>query len=309
MTQLPKLRTGKARAEHGHVRPIEELEIPFGVIEGSEAGPRLVVTAGVHGSEFCGIETAVRLLKRRPEEIKGTLLVLPTLNVRAFKTRSIYVMPEDGRNLNRMFPGTPDGTVSERFAHWLVTSVYSQADAYIDLHSGDLDEALVPFSIFPNGSAPSKALATAFGLPISVAAGGEGYSINAAHRVGVPSIIAEVGGNGLWNEALVAEMTAGIERVMRHLGMFTGPVKPAPQKVPRFYTMWVPKAPCDGLWYPTKELNEPVRSGEVIGEIMDVFGAVRATIRSEKEGFLLYRLTSLSVNEPEALLGVASPLA
>ena len=72
--------------------------------------------------------------------------------------------------------------------------------------------------------------------------------------------------------------------------------------------MWVPPAPCDGLWYPAKELLDPVSEGEVLGEIRDVFGTVLATIRSERAGFILYRLTSLSVNRGEALLGVGTPM-
>ena len=308
MKTLPTLRTGLPRVEHGHISPIDDVEIPFGIIEGAEPGPCLLVTAGVHGSEYCSIEAAVRVLKMSPETIKGTILVLPILNVQGFRKRSIYVMPEDGKNLNRMFPGKPDGTVSERLAHWLVTSVYPLADAYLDLHGGDLDESLAPFTIFPNGCEKSKALATAFGLPVAVAAGGEGYTINAAYRIGIPSLLPEVSGNGLWGEESVGQMMAGIERVMHHLGMLVGEVQPALQASPAFVTMWVPSAPTGGLWYAAKELSEPVAAGEVLGEIRDVFGAVLATIRSEKDGFILYRLTSLSVNQGEALLGVGTPL-
>jgi predicted deacylase len=309
MKTLPTLRTGQPRVEHGHISPIDDVEIPFGIIEGAEPGSCLLVTAGVHGSEYCSIEAAVRVLKMSPETLKGTVLVLPILNVQGFRKRSIYVMPEDGKNLNRMFPGNPDGTVSERLAHWLVTSVYPLADAYLDLHGGDLDESLAPFTIFPNSCEKSQALATAFGLPVAVAAGGEGYTINAAYRIGIPSLLPEVSGNGLWGEESVGQMMAGIERVMHHLGMISGPVQPAPQAKPEFVTMWVPSAPVSGLWYASKELSEPVAAGEVLGEIRDVFGAVLATILSEKDGFILYRLTSLSVNQGEALLGVGTPLS
>jgi uncharacterized protein len=308
MKTLPPFRTGKPRIEQDYISPIDGVEIPFGIIEGTEPGPCLLVTAGVHGSEFCSIETAVRLLNRRPEEIKGTLVVLPILNVQGFHKRSIYIMPEDGKNLNRMFPGKPDGSTSERLANWLVTNVYPQVDAYLDLHGGDLDESLAPFTIFPNGCERSKALATAFGIPIAIAAGGEGYTVNAAYKVGVPSILPEVSGNGLWGEDTVGEMMDGVERVMHYLGMISGPVKPAPQEVPQFVTMWVPPAPFDGLWYAAKEISEPVAVGDVLGEIKDVFGKVLATVHSEKEGFILYRLTSLSVNKGEALLGVGTPL-
>jgi uncharacterized protein len=309
MKALPALRIGQPRVEQGYLSPVEGVEIPFGIVEGAEPGPCLLITAGVHGSEYCSIEAAVRMLKMAPGRLKGTLLVLPILNVQGFQKRSIYVMPEDGKNLNRMFPGKPDGTVSEKLAHWLVTSVYPLADAYLDLHGGDLDESLAPFTLFPSGCEKSEALATAFGLPVAVAAGGEGYTINAAYRIGVPSLLPEVSGNGLWGEDSVGQMLAGIERVMHHLGMTTGPVEPAPQASPEFVTMWVPSAPVSGLWYASRDLSGPVVAGDVLGEIRDVFGAVLATIRSEKDGFILYRLTSLAVNQGEALLGVGTPLA
>ena len=217
-------------------------------------------------------------------------------------------MPEDGRNLNRMFPGRPDGSLSERLAHWLVAKIYPQADAYLDLHGGDLSEALAPFSLFPSGSDASRALAVAFGLPVAVAAGGEGYTINAAGRLGVPSIIAEVGGNGVWDEAGVAAMTAGIDRVLHHLGMVAGPVPAAPQDRPQMVTMWVPAAGMDGLWYPAQEIGQTVAAGDVLGEIRDVFGSVRETVRSQQNGFVLYRLSSLAVNKGEALLGIGTPI-
>ena len=152
-------------------------------------------------------------------------------------------------------------------------------------------------------------MASAFGLPIAVAAGGEGYTINAAGKLGVPSVLAEVSGNGLWDEASVTQMTDGIARVMRHIGMSRTDVAPPPPAEPKFVTMWVPSAPVDGLWYPAKGLSEPVEAGEILGEIRDVFGEVLATVKSEKTGSILYRLTSLSVNKGEALLGVGTPLA
>ncbi|SED52434.1 hypothetical protein SAMN05519104_3731 [Rhizobiales bacterium GAS188] len=306
MNVLPPLKTGHKRSEHGTVKPIDGIEIPFGLIEGEKPGPRLLVTAGVHGSEYCSIEAALRLMKRSPEGLAGSILVLPVLNMSAFRKRSIYVMPQDGKNLNRMFPGRPDGSLSERLAHWLVSSVYPQADAYLDLHGGDLSESLLPFSLFPNGSEASKALAVAFGLPVAVAAGGEGYTINTAGRLGVPSIIAEVSGNGLWDDESVAEMTAGIERVLRHLGMIAGPVAPAPR--PQIVTMWVATAGVDGLWYPKRKLAQPVGKDDALGEIRDVFGAVLETVRSREDGFLLYQLSSLAVNKGEALLGIGTPI-
>ena len=308
MDTLPPLRTGKPRSERGFITPVEGLEIPFGLVEGEKPGPCLLVTAGVHASEYCSIEAALRLMKRSPAGLTGTILVLPILNMAGFHRRSIYVMPEDGRNLNRMFPGRPDGSVSERLADWLVTKVYPQADAYLDLHGGDLSEALEPFSLFPSGSEASKALAVAFGLPVAVSAGGEGYTINAAGRLGVPSIIAEVSGNGLWDEAGVDEMTAGIDRALHHLGMIAAAGRPRPPAPIRIVAMWVPAASTDGLWYPRKQLGDAVTAGEVLGEIRDIFGTVLETVKARDDGSLLYKLSSLAVNKGDALLGTGTPL-
>jgi predicted deacylase len=304
MNTLPAFKTGQPRIEFGHVKPIEDLEIPFGIIEGREAGPTLLITAGVHASEFCSIEAAVRLMQTKPEQIKGTLVILPILNIEGFSKRSIYIMPQDGKNLNRMFPGNPDGTTGERLANWLTTSVFPQAEAYMDLHGGDLDESLAPFTIFPAGCEKSKALAEAFGLPIAVVSSRPGNSVNGARQVGIPSILPEIGGNGLWNETTVGLMIDGIHRVMQHLGMIADAPKPAKQEPMNVFTMWVPTAPVTGLWYAKKELSETVVKGEILGEIRNVFGKVLATVVSENDGLVLYRMSSLSVNQGEALLGV-----
>ncbi len=309
MNALPSFRTGTPRVEQGYVRPLEGINIPFTVIEGTQPGPVLLVTAGVHASEFCSIEAAIRLQQTKPEALKGTLVILPILNMQGFRKRSIYIMPEDGKNLNRQFPGKPDGTLSEQLAYWLSSTVFPQADAYLDLHGGDLNESLLPFTIYPRGDAGSKALAVAFGIPIAVASDGKTNSINGAVHHGILSLLPEMSGNGLWDDDSVGELTDGIARVMLHLGMIDGPVKPAPRAAPDFVTMWVPTAPTDGLWYSAKQIAEAVVAGEVLGEIRDVFGAVLATIRSEKAGIVVYRMTGLSVNQGEALLGVGSPLS
>jgi uncharacterized protein len=308
MQRLPPLKTGQARRLTGVLTPFEGVELAFVIIEGAKPGPCLVVTAGVHGSEFCSVEAAVRLAQTRPEDISGTLLVLPIVNQQGFQRRSIYVMPQDGKNLNRMFPGDPEGSASQRLAHWLVANVYPHADAYLDLHGGDLDESLAPFTIFPKGCAKSEALAAAFGIPVAVAATRQGSTIMAANALGVPSLLPEVSGNGLWGEETVGQLTRGLHGVMRSIGMLPEAAGAPLAAKPEVMTMWVPLAPCSGLWYARAEVSDMVQMGGVVGEIRDVFGKVLETIRCEHGGRILYRLTSLSVNQGEALLGVGTPV-
>lgn len=306
MDRLPDLRTGTPGTRQGHLTPIEGLEIPYGIVEGAAPGPVLLVTAGVHASEYVSIEAAARLMRADPATLRGTLLVLPILNVSGFKARSIYIMPEDGKNLNRMFPGDPEGSAGQRLAHWLVTEVFPKADAYLDLHGGDMSEGLAPFSIYPKDHPPSKSLASAFGLPIAVSTRPNGTNtVSAAGALGIPSVLAEVGCNGLWDEAGVEEMSDGIARVMTHLQM-GGADAPAAAP-PRFMSMTVPTAPASGLWYPAKTLSEAVAVGDQLGQIRDVFGKTLATITADVSGTVLYRLTTLAVNAGEALIGIGIP--
>src|SRR4029079_13006547 len=109
----------------------------------------LVVTGGVHAAEYASIAAALELGRSLdPANLRGRVIVVPVMNMPAFTARSIYISPLDGKNLNRVFPGDARGTASEQIAAWAFKNVIRQADFYIDLHGGDLIEALVPFTIF-----------------------------------------------------------------------------------------------------------------------------------------------------------------
>ena len=128
---------------------LAKYEWPYVAIAGLMAGPTVLITAGIHAAEYTGIEAAIRLGRTiAPEAVRGTILIIPLLNRPGFYERSIYVNPEDNDNLNRLFPGKPDGTWGERFAHHLLTEIITKCDNAIDLHAGDLIEDLVPFVIY-----------------------------------------------------------------------------------------------------------------------------------------------------------------
>src|SRR2546421_8506063 len=128
---------------------LAKYEWPYVAIAGLVAGPTVLVTAGIHAAEYTGIEAAIPLGRTiSPDSVRGTILILPLLNRPGFYERSIYVNPQDGDNLNRLFPGRPDGTWGERFAHRLLTEIVMQCDHGIDLHAGDLIEDLTPFVIY-----------------------------------------------------------------------------------------------------------------------------------------------------------------
>src|ERR1041385_5587714 len=139
-------------------------------VTGAKPGPILFVNAGVHGGEYPAIEAVIRLGKTLdPKRISGTVILMPVLSLSAFQTRTPFVCPIDNVNPNRVFPGDPSGSYSEQMTHALIHEFVVHADAYVDLHGGDIPEALVPFVICRSGddevSKKSKAIAMAFGLP------------------------------------------------------------------------------------------------------------------------------------------------
>src|SRR5438132_13879903 len=117
----------------------------FGIV-GAEPGLTFLLTAGIHAAEYTGTLAALRVAHQvRPEYVQGSIVIIPLLNRPGFFERSVYVNPEDGQNLNRAFPGQVDGTWSQRFAHYLLNSVVIHFDRAMDMHPGDMVEALEPF--------------------------------------------------------------------------------------------------------------------------------------------------------------------
>src|SRR5207247_4538749 len=186
---------------------LAKYEWPYITIAGLMEGPTVLITGGIHAAEYTGIEAAIRLGRTiSPDAVRGTILILPLLNRPGFYERSVYVNPEDGDNLNRLFPGDPKGKWGERFAHRLLTEIVTKCDHAIDLHAGDLVEDLVPFVIYRETGdaaldARIKRMADAYGARWAVksAPTGErpGSLFAVASQSGVAAMLAESGGRGL----------------------------------------------------------------------------------------------------------------
>jgi len=293
------------------------VKLPFFLSKGNAAGQRLVVTAGIHGGEYPCVEAAVRLGRSiDPARLRGEVLIIPSANPTAFAARSIYVTPADGKNLNRCFPGDPEGSFTDRWAAWLFEHVISTGDAYLDLHGGDMIEALVPFTACyavddPEVTEKSKSLARAFGIRhilmhAKQAAGGpSGMTVLTAAEAGVPALLAEAGGQGIWDEASVALLQRGVLRVMRALDMYDE----APAEVPEDSVMlsgwsWL-RSETTGLFYPTVSIGDYVSEGQALGRIADFFGDTRQELVSPASGIVLFLVTSLAMNPGDPLMAIA----
>jgi predicted deacylase len=276
-----------------------------------EPGPTLVVTGGVHGSEYASIAAALELGRSLdPGTLRGRLIVVPVINLPGFAARSIYICPLDGKNPNRVFPGNANGTGSEQIADWVFRNVISQADYYVDLHGGDLIEALIPFTIFFRSGneqvdAVSLEMAKVFGIPYLVASASPGSTISAAAAAGIPAILTESGGQGIWTAEQVADHTNGLQRLMRHLGMIPGSApKPTPfTLLERF--LWL-RSDHEGFWYPQVSVGETVRAGQELGTIRDWEGNVLQAALSPGEGTVLFLVTSLAIHQDDPLFALGA---
>lgn len=285
--------------------------LPMWLINGAGDGPTLVVTAGVHAAEYASIAAALELGRSLdPANLSGRVIVVPVLDMPAFTARSIYVCPLDGKNPNRVFPGNANGSASEQIAHWVFRNVMSQANYYVDMHGGDLIEALVPFTIFFRSGdkrvdEASLEMARAFGIQFLVCSETPGSTFCAASVAGIPSILTEAGGQGVWTAEDVRCHTNGLNRLMRHLKMIPGS---APETVPttlleRF--LWL-RSEHEGFWYPATAVNERVKAGQNLGVIKDYEGRVLQTAVSPADGVVLFLVSSLAINHNDPLLAVGA---
>ncbi len=288
------------------------IEMPVTVVNGSAAGPRVAITAGVHGGEYPGIEAAIRTAAGlEARDVRGTVVIVHIVDVPAFAARSIYVCPLDGKNPNRLFPGAADGTASERLAHTLFTEVIAPSDAYVDLHGGDLNEALVPFTIIVETGnagvdAQARDLARVYGIPYVVRGRVGGGTYAAAAQRNIPAILTEAGGQGLLDEASLAVHLRGLQNVLRHLRVVEG----APEPVGPVTTMarlhWV-TSQHTGLFYVEVAPGERVEAGRRIGEIRDYFGRRLAEVRAPASGIVLFTVTTPATNPNDPLFAVGEP--
>ena len=293
------------------------LDVPVVEITGAFDGPRLTVIAGVHGCEYAPM-AAVRRWTREldPARLRGRVLAVPVLNLPAFWARSPFNVPEDGKNLNRCFPGDDGGTLAERLAHAAFTQLITGSDALVDAHAGDLPEALEPFALYDAGPAESRAreLAVAYGLCYVIRqAPGPGQAVtgtasSAAAAIGVPAVIAEAGGCGLVQDAAVETHVRGLYRVLNLLGMARGNAFWEDDRPPVFFGrfLWLRSANA-GWWEAAVQAGSHVGAGQLLGTVNNIDGSeVQEEVRAPADGTVLFLTTSPAVAGDGLLLGLGA---
>jgi len=286
--------------------------IPVSVVHGARPGAVLALVAGTHGYEYTSIVALPRVLARLdPQRMTGSVILVHMANPTAFYGRRIYYSP-DGKNLNRVYPGKADGTLSERIAFFLTREVIDKATHLADLHCGDGNESLRPYSYWQVSGNPavdeaSKQMVMAFGLDHVVVdrerptdPAKSLYTSNTAVLRGKPALTAESGGMGLTDEASVAAQEAGALSLIAHLGIADLPTVRARNAV-WFDRSEVLRATATGLWYPAVEKMQTVAAGTVLGRVRDPFGKELQEVRAPFDGEVLYVVGTPPASEGEPL--------
>lgn len=289
------------------------LSIPYVELVGRAGdGPHLTVVAGVHGTEYTSIAAARELaVTLDPATLRGRLTVVPVLNLPAFWARSPFVVPLDGKNLNRSFPGDPAGTAAERIAAAVTERLIRGSDHLIDLHAGDLPEALESFALWDESpvEAQSRALAVAYGLGHvvrqSAAARTVGGSTSAiAADLGIPAITAESGQCGVLDRASVELHLRGLRNVLRHLELTEGAPEAFAAPVQHEGWVWL-TTETEGWWQPEVGTGDDVAAGDLLGTVAPLLGGAPTQIRAPEAGVPLFITSSPAVVPGGLLLGLA----
>ena len=282
--------------------------MPLTVINGAKEGKTVLLTSGIHGGEYPGIACAMELAQQLdPQEVSGQLVIFHPVNYSAFVQRRAYIVPEDGKNLNRQFPGDKEGTISQKMAYVLEHEYIRQADFHIDMHGGDIPEQLPPYVYYAGVGeetdvAQAEAAAMCVDVNFMVKSSATTGMYNYSTIVGTPSILIEQGGRGLWSREEVDHYKKNVTNVLKHLNVLAGePVMPA-KKGHLITKAEYLDANFDGCWYPMVDLEEQVKQGQLLGVIRDVFGNVLEEVRAEYDAMILFTAVSLAIAKGEAII-------
>jgi len=254
-----------------------ELSLPLLVARGATDGPVFAVTAGVHGDEYEGVRAIFDVFELLDTaQLRGTVLAVPVVNPPAHRVvqRS---SPVDGANLARVFPGRPDGTLSERIAHVIARDVIGKADFYLDLHSGGVRYAMPSMAGYAAFDPRGRAAAEAFGAPViwGHPVIEPGRTISVALARGIPFLYCEAWGAGRIAPSDLLMMRRGVTNLLRHLGMLPGTpeIPMAPRRLRGAgNTDEGLIATADGFLLLDVQLLDRVERGQRLGRLVDMHG-------------------------------------
>ena len=293
--------------------------LPISIIKGKEQGKVFTVLAGVHGAELAPIIATQKLIQQiDPSQLKGTLIILPITNIGAFYGYTPFINPIDKRNINRAFPGRKDGTVSEKIAHFISTKIIPISTVFLDAHSGDANEDLLPFVCYYENKSHPKQTQTA--KELSEYSGFENvisypytlsddqpakFAFKQASQAGKIALSFESGKLGYIQKKAVDRILRGYYRIMDKLEMYTyqDPLGDTPYQILKS-PIYI-DAEVQGIFYTELKAGDRIKKGDRLGYITNPFGTIIQEIFAPISGIIIYMKGVPPTNIDDTLFSIS----
>lgn len=280
-----------------------KLTIPIIVRRSKIEGPVVLFSGGIHGDEFNGIEIVRQLISKKINKPKrGTIICIPIINIYGFINKSRDF--PDGRDLNRVFPGSKNGSLASQFAFHIITDIMPLVNYAIDFHAGGASRFNVPqIRITPNNP-ELKTLADAFNAPFSLFSKNiVGSFRNSSEKLNVKMLLFEGGKSLEINDEVAQEGINGVKRLLKHLDMLDPKHNAPTRKTTTIYiekSGWL-RAKCSGLLNDNNLVGQFVKKGTVLGMITDPFGKFERKIKAPNDGYVINANHSPIVYQGDAI--------
>ena len=293
--------------------------LPLTVIKGKDKGIVFTILAGVHGAEYAPIIATQKLIKKfEVKRLSGTIIILPITNIGAFYSSTPYVNPIDNLNINRIFPGNKNGSVSEKIADFIATKIIPVSDVFLDAHSGDANEDLLPFvCYYDNQNYPFQ---TKMAKELSEYSGFENvisypytikntepalYAFKQASQVGKIALSFESGKLGYLQPKAVDRILRGYYRIFDKLEMYEYNDLEDKTKFKRLNSPYYIKSKFQGILYSGYKAGEKVLKNNELGFITDEFGKIIERYFASKSGTILYMKGTPPVNIGDTVFSIS----
>ncbi len=280
-----------------------QVEIPIIINRSKQDGPVLLLIGGIHGDEVNGIEIVRRIIAHKINQpTAGTIICIPVMNIFGFLNLSRQL--PDGRDLNRSFPGSKNGSLAAQLAYTLSKHIVPFIDVCIDFHTGGADRMNFPQARYTAKHAQSKELALNFNAPFVLTSTPNKNSLRSVcDKANKAYFVYEAGKTNSFDEYSIDLAVQGTKRVMDHLGMRPMKNKVTTTTIQLESSRWV-RASYSGLFHPQIMNGDKVRKGQELGVITDLFGEFNRIVKSSDSGYIICVNTSPVVNKGDALFHI-----
>ncbi|MEM8508440.1 MAG: succinylglutamate desuccinylase/aspartoacylase family protein [Bacteroidota bacterium] len=293
--------------------------LPIVLLRGSTAGPVFTIVGGVHGFEYPPIVGIQELLQEiEVTQLKGTLIVIPIANVASFYTRTPYVNPQDGINLNTAFPGDAQSTITQQLAHFITENIIPVSDVFLDIHGGDACEDLIPFVCYYNNT--NKSEQTTLAKTLSAASGFKyvvsypytitdeepaKYAFKQAVQDGKTALSFEAGKLGNVQEEAVQLIKTGMYNLLQEMNMYNQGRKDTIERVYLNHQTYI-RSKAGGIFYSSYKAGDTVKEGDLVGHTTDEFGKRLEEYRAPNSGIILYKLATPPINQGDTVMCIST---